>query len=82
MAMNNMVFEFGDAGERPMRIAVVSSVVELSNAIGPLVAGILADRFSYAPIFIISIVCAVAALIMMFTLVTEPRFTNLESIGA
>ena len=79
MAMNNMVFEFGDAGERPMRIAVVSSVVELSNAIGPLAAGIMADKVSYNSIFIISIACAIAALIMMFTLVTEPRNTSVEA---
>ncbi len=82
MAMNNMVFEFGDAGERPMRIAVVSSVVELSNAIGPLAAGVLADKVSYNSIFMISIACAVAALVMMFTLVTEPRITSGQPPGA
>jgi MFS family permease len=73
MSMNNMVFEFGTTAERPMRIAVVSSVIELSNAFGPLLAGFLADEVSYHIIFIISIVCAISALFMMFTLVTEPR---------
>lgn len=82
MSMNNMVFEFGTTAERPMRIAVVSSVSELANGIGPLVAGLLADSVSYKPIFIISIVCAVSALIMMFTLVTEPRFTSGQPPGA
>jgi MFS family permease len=73
MSMNNMVFEFGSTAERPMRIAVVNSVVELSNAFGPLFAGFMADKVSYHFIFIISIVCAISALFMMYTLVTEPR---------
>jgi MFS family permease len=73
MSMNNMVFEFGSTAERPMRIAVVNSVVELSNAFGPLFAGFLADEVSYHSIFIISIVFAISALFMMYTLVTEPR---------
>jgi MFS family permease len=73
MSMNNMVFEFGSTAERPMRIAVVNSVVELSNAFGPLFAGVMADKVSYHSIFIISIICAISALFMMYTLVTEPR---------
>ena len=77
MSTNNMVFEFGDAAQRPMRIAVVNSVAELSNAIGPLVAGFVADAVSYKSVFIISILCIISALYMMYTRVTEPR--NLQS---
>jgi len=73
MSMNNMVFEFGEISERPMRIAIVNSVSEFSNALGPLIAGILADAVSYEIIFVISIVCTAAALFLMYTRVTEPR---------
>jgi MFS family permease len=73
MSVNNMVFEFGTTAERPMRIAVVNSVSELSNAIGPLIAGVMADAISYKSIFIVSIVCTVCSLVMMRTRVTEPR---------
>jgi MFS family permease len=76
MAMNNMVFEFGTTAERPMRIAVLKSVIEFSNALGPLLAGYLADQVSYQFIFIISIVCAILGLFMMYTLVIEPRTLN------
>jgi MFS family permease len=76
MSMNNMVFEFGDTAERPMRIAVVNSVGELANAIGPLVAGFLADAISYKSVFTISILCATSALFLMYSRVTEPRKLN------
>jgi len=73
MAVNNMVFEFGDTAQRPMRIAVVNSVSELSNAVGPLAAGFLADAVSYKSVFLISIVCSIFALFIMYSRVTEPR---------
>ncbi len=73
MSMNNMVFEFGDTAERPMRIAVVNSVSELANAIGPLLAGFVADAVSYKSLFGISILCTISALFLMYGRVTEPR---------
>ncbi len=82
MSVNNMVFEFGGTAERPMRIAVVNSVVELSNAVGPLVAGIMADAISYRSIFIVSIVCTVCSLVMMRTRVTEPRNSDSQSLSS
>jgi MFS family permease len=73
MSMNNMVFEFGDTAERPMRIAVVNSVAEFSNAVGPLIAGIMADMISYKSVFGLSILCTILALVLMYRRVTEPR---------
>jgi MFS family permease len=76
MSMNNMVFEFGNTAERPMRIAVILSLAELANAIGPLIAGIVADAISYKFVFGIATVCTLSAFVLMYARVTEPRHLN------
>jgi MFS family permease len=75
MSTQNMVFEFGDTSGLPMRIAIVNSLSELATAIGPLIAGILADTVSYQSVFVISIVCTIVSFAMMFFRITEPRTT-------
>jgi MFS family permease len=73
MSMQNMVLEFGTTADLPMRLAVVNSIGELANAVGPLVAGFLADNVSYQCVFSLSILCTMSAFMIMFFRVTEPR---------
>ncbi|MBI4832963.1 MAG: MFS transporter, partial [Candidatus Lindowbacteria bacterium] len=73
MSMSSMVLEFGDTAGMPMRIALVNSIGEISSAIGPLIAGFLADYVSYKAVFSFSIYFASLAFAMMFFCVTEPR---------
>lgn len=79
MSMRYIVFEFGEAADMPMRIAIGNSVSDLANSIGPLIAGFLADAYSYKFIFTLSIIFASASLVMMLFYVKEPR--NLQESG-
>jgi len=74
MSMSNMVLEFGETAELPMRLAVVNSIGEMATSIGPLLAGFLADNVSYRAVFTISICCTIAALLVMRFRVSEPRY--------
>jgi MFS family permease len=82
MSMNNMVLEFGETSGLPMRLGVVNSIGEMATAVGPLIAGFLADYVSYRSVFMISVLCTVTALAVMHFGVTEPRFRNLEEFSA
>jgi MFS family permease len=73
MAMSNMVLEFGDTSELPMRLGVVNSIGEMATIVGPLLAGLLADYVSYQSVFMLSILCTLSALGVMYFRVTEPR---------
>lgn len=74
MSMSNMVLEFGDTAGMPMRLGIVNSIGEMATSVGPLVAGLLADHVSYASVFLISSVCTVSTLGIMYFRVTEPRY--------
>ncbi len=76
MAMSNMVLEFGDTAELPMRLGVVNSIGEMATIVGPLLAGVLADYVSYQSVFMLSILCTLSALGVMYFRVTEPRNRN------
>ena len=78
MSMQNMVFEFGNTAEIPMRLAVVNSIGEMATSVGPLLAGFLADYVSYGSVFTLSILCTVAALYVMRFRVSEPRYAGAE----
>jgi len=74
MSMSNMVLEFGDTAGLPMRLGIVNSIGEMATSVGPLLAGLLADHVSYASVFMLSILCTVSALAIMYFRVTEPRY--------
>jgi MFS family permease len=66
MASINMVYEFGDHAGLGVRIAVVNALGELMVAIAPLVGGAIADHFSYATLYRVSIGCTLAAVAVMY----------------
>jgi MFS family permease len=73
MSGQNMVLEFGEREDLPMRIAVANSAQNLTGAIGPVLGGLLAAFWSYPAVFWVAIACkATAAGVMVFA-VDEPR---------
>ncbi len=80
ISRNNMVLEFGDTAGMPMRLAVVNSIAELANAVGPLLAGFLADAVSYQSVFLLAALCTVSSLALMHFGVTEPRTLGSETL--
>ncbi len=69
----NLILEFGDQEDRPMRIAIANTANSLMFASAPLVGGLLTLAVSYPVIFILASTAQLAALFVMATLVDEPR---------
>jgi len=76
MSAQNLVLEFGERSDLPMRIAVANSASELVGAVGPIAGGLLAAAYGYPSVFWTAIVFkATAAAIVAFR-VPEPRHAN------
>jgi MFS family permease len=73
MSSQNMVLEFGAREDLPMRIAVANSSSELFGAVGPLLGGFLAGAFSYVVVFWVAIAFQLAAIVVIWRFVDEPR---------
>ncbi len=65
MASVNLVYEFAEAGNLGVRIAVVNAVGELLGAIAPLAGGAIADRWSYRSLYAAATVFTVLAVTSM-----------------
>jgi len=72
-----MVLEFGARDDIAMRLALTSTTQGAMNAIGPLAGGLIAQTLGYEVLFGLSIGFLVAALIVLATMVEEPRFRGL-----
>ncbi|MFL2937217.1 MAG: MFS transporter [Myxococcota bacterium] len=73
MAAQNMVLEFGDREDLPMRIAVANSAQEGVGALGPLIGGVIAVMAGLNTLYIVSIAFQVLAILMVLFWVDEPR---------
>jgi MFS family permease len=73
MAAQNMVLEFGDRSDLPLRIAVANSAQEFVGAIGPLLGGILAVSFGREIVYEVAIGFQLAAIGVVVWMVEEPR---------
>ena len=73
MAAQNMVLEFGNREDLPMRIAVANSAQEGVGAVGPLLGGIIAVSAGLNALYCVSIVFQVLAIFMVLFWVDEPR---------
>jgi predicted MFS family arabinose efflux permease len=78
MSAGTMILEFGDRDEMPMRIAFSATAEGIMGAIGPLAGGLISSTLGYGPMFSISIAFLVAALIVLITMVKEPRTARLS----
>lgn len=80
IASQNMVFEFGNRHDLPMRIAVSDTASYLMMAIGPLLGGFVAHHYSYASMFLLVIGVKLASLTLVGMLVAEPRRFTRETV--
>ena len=78
MSAGTMILEFGERDEMPMRIAFSATAEGIMGSIGPLLGGVISSTLGYGPMFSISIAFLVAALIVLITLVKEPRTARLS----
>lgn len=81
LASQNMVLEFGDREDLPMRIAVANSASELVGAIGPIVGGILASLWSYYAVFWVAIAFQLVSIACVALFVEEPRRTRRKRLA-
>ena len=72
VASQNFVLEFGMHHERPMLIAISDTASHLVMAIGPLLGGLLAQRFDFVYVFSIAIVIQTISMLAILRVV-EPR---------
>ena len=73
MSASTMVLEFGMRDDMAMRLAFSATAEGLMAAIGPLAGGVIATLLGYTTLFGASITFEVLALIVLLTLVKEPR---------
>lgn len=76
LSAQNLVLEFGERDDLPMRIAVANSASELVGAVGPLCAGVIAMIASYDAVFATSVVFQLSAIVIVLRYVDEPRHRN------
>lgn len=74
MSTQTMVLEFGAREDVAMRLALSSTAQGIVSTIGPLAGGLLAASFGYPALFAVSIVFEAAALVLLVTVVEEPRW--------
>jgi MFS family permease len=79
MAAQTMILEFGSRAEMPMRIAISSTAEGIMASLGPLVGGFVADHYGFDVVFGASIGFLVVGLIILLTVVKEPRKARLAA---
>jgi MFS family permease len=67
------VLEFGLREDMAMRLAFSSTAEGLMLTLGPLMGGLIAAVAGYSTLFVISMVFEAVALVILLTLVEEPR---------
>ena len=78
IATQNLVLEFGDRQDIPMRIALSNVGGALAMAIGPLIGGWLADTISFESVFWTAATLKLASIILVIFFVDEPRKRRMQ----
>ncbi len=78
MSAQNIVFEFGHRDDMAMRLAFSNTAESVMSAAGPLLGGVIAAGFGYFAVFWVAIACEAVALVLLVTLVAEPRKKRLQ----
>ena len=73
MSASTMVLEFGMRDDMAMRLAFSATAEGLMLAIGPLAGGVIATLMGYTTLFGVSITFEALALVVLLSLVKEPR---------
>lgn len=80
MAAQTMILEFGSRAEMPMRIAISSTAEGIMASLGPLVGGFVADHYGFNMVFGASIGFLALGLLVLLTVVKEPRTARMASL--
>ena len=80
MAAQTMILEFGSRAEMPMRIAISSTAEGIMASLGPLAGGFIADHYGFNVVFGASIGFLVVGLLILLTVVKEPRTARMASL--
>jgi MFS family permease len=78
MSAQNIVFEFGHRDDMAMRLAFSNTAESIMSAAGPLIGGVIAASLGYHAVFWVAIVSEAIALVLLVTLVEEPRKKRLQ----
>lgn len=78
MSAGTMILEFGERDEMPMRIAFSATAEGIMGSLGPLLGGLISSTLGYGPMFSISIAFLIAALMVLWLRVKEPRTSRLS----
>jgi MFS family permease len=73
MSSQTMVLEFGARQDIAMRLGLSQTAQGLMNTLGPLVGGLIAVTAGYRPVFFTSMAFEAIALLLLLTVVDEPR---------
>lgn len=73
MACTNLVLEFGDVQNRPMRIALAQSAEQSISIVAPLIGGVMAEAWSYQHVFWTAAAIQLVALAITWLQVEDPR---------
>jgi MFS family permease len=78
MSAQNIVFEFGHRDDMAMRLAFSNTAESIMSAAGPLIGGVIAASLGYHAVFWVAVACEAIALVLLVTLVEEPRKKRLQ----
>lgn len=73
IASQNMVLEFGNREDLPMRIAMVNSAQSLVQGVGIIVGGQMAQSLGFEEVFAAAVLAKLAAAALLWFYVEEPR---------
>jgi MFS family permease len=77
MSSQTMVLEFGARDDIAMRLALTTTAQGAVSAIGPLAGGLIAALAGYEVLFAVSLAFLALSLIILLSLVEEPRFRRI-----
>lgn len=80
MSAQTMILEFGSRDDLAMRIAVSATAESITATLGPLIGGKLADMIGFNAVFGISLGFLAAGLLILTTIVREPRTARLAAL--
>lgn len=79
MSSQTMVLEFGARQDIAMRLGLSQTAQGLMNTLGPLVGGLIAVTAGYRPVFFTSMAFEAIALLLLLTVVDEPRYRRRDA---
>jgi MFS family permease len=79
MSSQTMVLEFGARQDIAMRLGLSQTAQGMMSTLGPLIGGVIAWLAGYRWVFIVSMVFEAIALVLLLTVVDEPRYRRRDA---